>query len=80
MIASLDEYLPLADLVKIVVVCLAVAVVAPAAVSVAIAGLDLRARQVEQRESGASGVALIVLGVAVVCALIGFGLYALFTD
>jgi hypothetical protein len=80
MIASLDEYLPLGDLVKIVLVCLAVAVIAPSAVSVAIAGLDLRERSAERHERGLSGIALVVAGVAVLCALIGAGLYALFTD
>jgi len=80
MIASLDDYLPLADLWKIVLVCLLVAVIAPTAVSVAIAGLDLRERSAERHEGGLPGLALVVAGVAVVCALIGAGLYALFTD
>ena len=80
MIASLSDYLPLGDLAKIVIVCLLVAVVAPTAVSVAIAGLDIRERSAEGHQSGASGIALVVAGVAVICALIGAGLYALFTD
>jgi hypothetical protein len=75
-IGALADYLPLADLAKIVVVCLVVAVIAPAAVSVAIAGLDRRARH----QNDAGGAALVVLGVAVLAALIGAGLYALFTD
>ena len=75
-LASLSQYLPLADLVKIVVVCLVVAVVAPAAVSVAIAGLDRRSRHAND----ATGTALVVVGIAVIAALIGAGLYALFTD
>jgi hypothetical protein len=75
-LAALSDYLPLADLAKIVVVCLAVAVVAPAAVSVAIAGLDRRSRHTND----AAGTALVVLGVAVIAALIGAGLYTLFTD
>ena len=80
MIASLSDYLPLGDLGKIVIVCLVVAVIAPTAVSVAIAGLDLRERSAEEHQSGASGIALVVAGIAVLCALIGAGLYALFTD
>ena len=80
MIASLDDYLPLGDLWKIVLVCLLVAVIAPTAVSVAITGLDLRERSAERHESGLSGTAVVVAGVAVLCALIGAGLYALFTD
>ena len=75
MLASLSDYLPLADLGKIVVVCLVVGVVAPAAVSVAILGLDRRSHG---RRS--AGVLLIVVGVAVIAALVGAGLYALFTD
>jgi hypothetical protein len=75
-LASFSQYLPLDDLVKIVAVCLGVAVVAPAAVSVAIAGLDRRARHAND----AGGTALVALGIAVIAALIGAGLYALFTD
>ena len=76
MLASLKDYLPLDDLLKIVVVCLVVAVIAPAAVSLAIAGLDRRSRHA----GDVSGTALVVVGVAVIAALIGAGLYALFTD
>jgi hypothetical protein len=75
-VASLSQYLPLDDLAKILVVCLVVAVIAPSAVSVAIAGLDRRARHAND----GTGTALVVLGVAVIAALIGAGLYALFTD
>jgi len=80
MIASLDDYVPLGDLGKIVIVCLLVAVIAPSAVSVAITGLDLREVSAEHHRRSASGIALVVAGVAVLCALIGIGLYALFTD
>ena len=76
MVGSLRDYLPLADLAKIVAVCLAVAVIAPAAVALAIAGLDRRSRHA----GDATGAALVVMGVAVLAALIGAGLYALFTD
>ena len=76
MLASLQDYLPLDDLVKIVVVCLVVAVVAPSAVSLAIAGLDRRARHT----GDVTGTVFVVLGVAAIAALIGAGLYALFTD
>jgi hypothetical protein len=75
-LASLSQYLPFDDLAKILVVCLVVAVIAPSAVSVAIAGLDRRARHAND----ATGTALVVIGVAVIAALIGAGLYALFTD
>jgi hypothetical protein len=75
-VASLGDYLPLGDLAKIVVVCLGVAVAAPAAVSLGIVGLDLR----ERSTSRVSGTVLVALGVLVVAALIAIGLYALFTD
>jgi multisubunit Na+/H+ antiporter MnhG subunit len=75
MIASLDDYLPLADLAKIVAVCIVVAVIAPAAVSVAIVGLDRRA-QAETR-GRTLGIALIVVGVAALAALVVAGIYAL---
>jgi uncharacterized membrane protein YidH (DUF202 family) len=80
LIASLSDYLPLSDLAKIVAVCLLVAVVAPAAVALAIAGLDRSSGAGERRASPAGGLALVVVGVAILCALIGAGLYALFTD
>jgi hypothetical protein len=80
MLASLQQYLPLDDLAKIIVATLAVAVIAPAAVSVAIAGLDRRASSMERHTSPVPGIALVVVGVAVIAALIGAGLYTLFTD
>ena len=69
---SLSEYLPLGDLVKIIIVVMAVAVIAPAAVSLAVVGLD-------RRHSGArgSGTAMIVVGALVLLMLVAIGLYAL---
>jgi hypothetical protein len=69
---SLHEYLPLSDLAKIVAVALVVALMAPAAVSVGIVGLD-------RRHSGAVGAgnAMVAAGVAVIVALVGIGIYAL---
>jgi hypothetical protein len=80
MLASFSDYVPLGDLGKIIAVCLVVAVIAPTAVSVAVTGLDVRASSAEQHRSGAAGMALIIAGVAVLAALIGLGVYALFTD
>jgi hypothetical protein len=80
MIGALRDYLPLADLGKIVLVCLLVAVVAPSAVALAIVGLDRRARVAESGTGRATALALVAVGVLVVAALIGAGLYALFTD
>jgi hypothetical protein len=78
MIFSFSQYLPLKDLLKILVVCLVVAVIAPTAVSVAIVGLDRRATAVESHRSTAMGDALILVGVAVIVALIATGIYTLF--
>ena len=75
-VAAFSDYLPVGDLVKIVVACLAVAVIAPAAVSVAVVGLDLRDHR---RETG-RGAVLVGVGIAVLVALIVIGLYALASD
>jgi hypothetical protein len=80
MIASFSDYLPLADLVKIVVVCLVVAVIAPVAVALGVRGLDIRAAVRQERAAKTTGTALIAVAVAILAALIGAGLYALFTD
>lgn len=80
MLASLQQYLPLDDLAKIILATIAVGVIAPAAVSVAIAGLDRRASSIKRHTSPVPGIALILVGVAVIAALIGAGLYTLFTD
>ena len=80
-LGSLSDYLPLHDLVEILAVCLVVAVVAPSAVSISILGLDRRGRLSSTgRSSDVVGTALVALGVAMIAALIGLGLYALFTD
>jgi len=76
-VASLQQYLPLADLAKILVVCLVVAVVAPSAVSVAIVGLDRRARATAAQRSTAGGDALVIAGIAILVGLIVLGLVAL---
>ena len=69
---SLHAYLPLSDLVRIVVVVLAVAVVAPSAASVAIVGLDRR-----QAGSPKVGDTLVALGAGTLFLLVALGLYAL---
>jgi len=80
MLASFSDYLPFADLVKIVVVCLVVAVIAPVAVALGVRGLDLRAGARQERGGKVRGTGLVVVAVAIVAALISAGLYALFTD
>ena len=69
---SLSTYLPAGDLAKIVMATLLVAVVAPSATAVAIAGLD-------RRDAGSvrAGNALVVLGAGILATLVGLGLYAL---
>ena len=79
LLASLQDYLPLDDLVKIVVACAAVAVVAPLAVSLAIAGLDRRAEPAGAGRSRAVGTGEIAVGVAALAGLVAAGLYALVT-
>jgi len=75
--AAFSEYFPTGDLLKILLVCVAVAVVAPAGVSVAITGLDRRARAEQSHASTVSGTSLVVAGVGVLAALIALGIYAL---
>jgi hypothetical protein len=69
---SLSDYLPVADLVRIVAVTLAVAVVAPSAASLAIVGLDRRSAGAVVR-----GNALVGIGASVLVLLVAAGLYAL---
>jgi hypothetical protein len=77
MLASLDGYLPLGDLAKILAVCLVVAVVAPAAVTVGIVGLDRRARAETSGTGRTVGIVLILFAVAVLLFLVAAGIYAL---
>jgi hypothetical protein len=77
MLASFSEYLPLDDLLKILVVCLVVAVVAPSSVALAIAGIDRRTRAQSEHRSSAVGYAFLAVGVGVLVALIVAGIYLL---
>jgi hypothetical protein len=76
-IASLHDYLPLDDLLKILIACLAVAVVAPSAAALVITGFDAQATAHGSGESRVSGDLRIALGVAVLAVLIAAGLYTL---
>jgi hypothetical protein len=67
---ALSDYLPLSDLAKILAVTIVVALMAPAAVSLGIVGLD-------RRHTGHAGLGTAFVGVAVVAVLVGIGLYAL---
>lgn len=76
-VASFQEYLPLEDLAKIVAVCLAVAIVAPAAAALVITGFEAQAGAHRSGQSRARGDARIVLGVVVIAAMIIVGIYAM---
>jgi hypothetical protein len=76
-IAAFKDYVPLSDLLDIVLVCAGVAIVAPSAVAVAIVGLDRRNEAIERHESSTMGTAIIAVGVIVLAVLIAVGLYAL---
>ncbi len=69
---ALSEYLPLSDLAKILAAAIVVALMAPAAVSLGIVGLD-------RRHTGQAGLGtmFLVVGVGVLAVLVGIGLYAL---
>ena len=69
---ALRSYLPLAELARIVAVTIAVAVLAPSAVSLAVVGLDRRAAG-----SGRLGGVLVGAGASVLVVLVASGLYAL---
>jgi hypothetical protein len=72
--ASLHEYLPLDDLLKILVACVAVAVIAPSAAALVITGFE---SQANARNGRVRGDLRIALGVAVIAAMIAAGLYTL---
>ena len=69
---AISTYLPAGDLAKIIAAVLIVAVIAPSAVSVAVAGLDRRATG-----SAQVGTGLVALGAGALVALVAAGLYAL---
>lgn len=68
----LSSYIPVGDLLRIIVTVMIVAVIAPAATSVAIAGID-------RRHSGETvrGTALIGVGAGLLTVLVAVGIYAL---
>jgi|HubBroStandDraft_1064217.scaffolds.fasta_scaffold252774_2 hypothetical protein len=77
MIGSFQDYLPLNDLWKIVVVCLAVAVVSPAAAALVIDGFEAQSKARESGGSRTGGDLRIVLGVLILATLIASGILAL---
>jgi hypothetical protein len=76
-VASVQEYLPLGDLVRIVAVCVGVAVLAPASAALVITGFEAQAIAHDQGESRLRGDVRIGLGIAVLVVLVVTGIYAL---
>ena len=76
-VASLHDYLPLNDLLKIVLVCVGVAVVTPAAAALVIRGFEVQTTARASGRSRVGGDLRVVLGVTIIAALIVAGLYAL---
>ena len=76
-VASLQEYLPLGDLARIVAVCICVALLAPAAAALVITGFETQAAAQERGASRFGGDVRIVLGIAVLVVLVVTGIYAL---
>jgi DNA-binding PucR family transcriptional regulator len=75
--ASLHEYLPIDDLVRIVLVCAGVSVLAPSAAALVITGFELQAGAHAAGRSRRAGDLRIALGVALLAAMIVAGLYTL---
>jgi hypothetical protein len=76
-VASFQDYLPIADLLRIVAVCAAVAMIAPTAAALVITGFEAQANARQAGRTRVPGDLRIALGVAVLAALIVAGLYAL---
>jgi hypothetical protein len=76
-LGNLQEYLPLDDLWKILVVCLAVAVVSPAAAALVINGFEQQSNAHASGGSRTPGDLRIALGVIILVVLIGLGIYTL---
>jgi hypothetical protein len=76
-IGSFQDYLPLNDLWKILVVCLAVAVVSPAAAALVIDGFEAQAKAQASGGGRTGGDLRIALGILILAALVAFGILAL---
>jgi hypothetical protein len=75
--ASLHDYLPLDDLLKILIVCVGVAVLAPSAAALVITGFETQSNAHRSGQSRWAGDVRIALGVALVAAMVAAGLYTL---
>jgi hypothetical protein len=76
-VASLQDYLPVSDLLRIVAVCVAAAIIAPTAAALVITGFEIQANARRSGRARILGDLRIALGVAALAALVFAGLYAL---
>ena len=76
-VASFQDYLPVADLLRIVAVCVGVAIVAPSAAALMITGFEAQEHARQAGRTRVPGDLRIALGVVVLAVLIIAGLYAL---
>ena len=75
--ASFQEYVPLGDLVRIVAVCVGVAIVAPSAAALVITGFEAQATARDSGRTRLRGDLRIALGIAVLGVLVTLGIVAL---
>jgi hypothetical protein len=76
-VASLQHYLPLAELVRIVAVCAGVAVIAPTAAALVITGFEAQANAHRAGRTRVPGDLRIAIGVSTIAVLVFVGIYAL---
>lgn len=79
-LASLQDYVPLREIWQIIVVCLVVAVVAPAAAVLAITGFEAQANARATGASRISGDIRVAAGAVVLIGLGVAGILALLSD
>jgi hypothetical protein len=77
-LAAFQDYLPLDDLWKILVVCLGAAVISPAAAALVIRGFEAQSQAHASGTSRIGGDLRIALGVATLAVLIVVGILALY--
>jgi hypothetical protein len=75
--ASFHDYVPVNDLLKILAVCVAVAVVAPSAAALVITGFEAQSNAHRAGGRRSLGELRIGLGVLVIAAMIAAGIYAM---
>jgi hypothetical protein len=75
--AGFQEYLPVEDLLKIIAVCVAVAVVAPSAAALVITGFEAQAGAHGDGRRRLNGDLRIAVGVVVIAVMIIAGIYAM---